>query len=85
MPTRNIHLSEELDRFVVARVESGRYDNASEVMRAALRSLELQEEEQHLKRVSLVQALEEGLASGIAEGDVFARVRRNLRLPADRE
>ena len=38
MPTRNVNLTEELDRFVLAKVESGRYENASEVVRAALRS-----------------------------------------------
>ena len=37
MPTRNVNLTDELDRFV-AKVESGRYENASEVVRAALRT-----------------------------------------------
>jgi len=36
-PTRNVNLTEELDRFVLAKVESGRYENASEVVRAAFR------------------------------------------------
>ena len=31
---------EELDRFVLDKVESGRYENARGVMRAALRKLE---------------------------------------------
>ena len=38
MPTRNVNLTQELDRFVLARVESGRFENASEVVRAALRA-----------------------------------------------
>jgi antitoxin ParD1/3/4 len=81
MPTRNVSLTEELDRFVHKKVKSGRYENAGEVMRAALRSLE-REERQHDARVSALRAaIDEGDASGIANGDVFARVRRKLKLP----
>ena len=39
----NVNLTEELDSFVLAKVESGRYENASEVVRAALRTLEREE------------------------------------------
>ena len=44
MPTRNVNLTDELDRFVAARVASGRYANASDVVRAGLRALEEREE-----------------------------------------
>ena len=40
MPTRNVNLTDDLDRFVVAKVASGRYVNASNVVRDALRALE---------------------------------------------
>jgi antitoxin ParD1/3/4 len=40
MPTRNVSLTKELDQFVASRVEGGKYANASEVMRTALRLLE---------------------------------------------
>jgi antitoxin ParD1/3/4 len=40
VPTRNVNLTEELDRFVAAKVKTGRYENASEVIRSALPSLE---------------------------------------------
>jgi antitoxin ParD1/3/4 len=81
MPTRNVNLTEELDRFVHKKVKSGRYENASEVVRAALRSLE-REEQQHDARIAALRAaMDEGDASGIADGDVFARVRGKLKLP----
>ena len=32
MPTRNVNLTDELDHFVLQKVESGRYENASEVV-----------------------------------------------------
>jgi antitoxin ParD1/3/4 len=45
LPTRNVNLTDELDRFVASNVESGRYENASEVVRAALRTLQRDEEQ----------------------------------------
>ncbi len=83
MPTRNVSLTEELDHFITERVESGRYENASEVVRAALRSLEHEEEERTEKMAWLRQAIAEGEASGVARGDVFARVKRKARLIVD--
>ncbi|HEX7480975.1 MAG TPA: type II toxin-antitoxin system ParD family antitoxin [Polyangiales bacterium] len=44
MPTRNVNLTEELDSFIAAKVASGKYENASEVVRAGLRVLGEQEE-----------------------------------------
>ena len=81
MPTRNVNLTDELDRFVLAKVESGRYENASEVVRAALRTLEREEQQYEAKLNALRTAVDAGDASGIAEGDVFARVRETLNLP----
>jgi antitoxin ParD1/3/4 len=82
MPTRNVNLTQELDRFVLARVESGRFENASEVVRAALRTLEREERLYEAKLEALRAAIDEGDASGIAEGDVFAQVREALHLGA---
>ena len=84
MPTRNVNLTDELDRFVLTKVESGRYENASEVVRAALRTLEREEQEYELKLSALRAAIDEGDASGIAEDNIFARVRETLHLPTRR-
>jgi antitoxin ParD1/3/4 len=81
VPTRNVNLTDELDRFVLSKVKTGRYENASEVVRAALRTLEREEEQYEAKLAALRAAIDEGDASGIAEGDVFARVREKLKLP----
>lgn len=67
MPTRNVNLTQELDRFVATKVSSGRYENASEVVRASLRALEREEQEYETKLATLRSALEEGEASGDAE------------------
>lgn len=84
MPTRNVNLTDELDRFVLEKVASGRYENASEVVRAALRTLEREEQQYQAKLAALRAAIDEGDASGIAAGDAFTRVRRTLKLPATR-
>src|ERR1019366_2008354 len=84
MPTRNVNLTEELDRFVLTKVESGRYENASEVVRAALRVLEREEEQYQAKLAALRAAVDEGDTSGIVRGNAFARVRKALKLPAAR-
>ncbi len=84
MPTRNVNLTDELDRFVLKKVGSGRYENASEVVRAALRTLEREEQQYEAKLAALRAAIDEGDASGDAGRNVFARVRRTLKLPATR-
>jgi len=84
MPTRNINLTAELDRFVATKIKSGRYENASEVVRAGLRNLEREERQYELKLAALRAAIDEGDASGVAQGNVFRRVRKNLKLPLAR-
>lgn len=78
MPTRNVNLTEELDRFVTGRIASGRYENASEVIRAGLRALKERERAFEARLAGLRRAIVEGERSGIAEGDPFERVRRSL-------
>jgi antitoxin ParD1/3/4 len=84
MPTRNVNLTEELDRFVLEKVGSGRYENASEVVRTALRTLEREERQYEAKLAALRTAIDEGDASGIAKGNPFDRVRKTLKLRATR-
>jgi antitoxin ParD1/3/4 len=81
VPTRNVNLTDELDRFVLKKVKSGRYENASEVVRAGLRTLEREEQQYEAKLAALRTAIDEGDASGVAKGNVFARVRKTLNLP----
>ena len=60
MPTRNINLTEHFDHFVERQVSSGRYSNASEIVREALRLLEEQEQERAAKLQMLRQAAKQG-------------------------
>ena len=60
MPTRNINLTERLDHFVERQVSSGRYSNASEIVRDALRLLEEEEKEREAKLKALRRAAKQG-------------------------
>jgi len=65
--TRNVVLSEHQHELVEALVRSGRYQNASEVLREGLRLLERHEAEEEAKVAVLRRAAEQGwsdLASG---------------------
>jgi putative addiction module CopG family antidote len=74
-------LTTEFEEFATELVKRGRYANGEEVLRAAMTALRLEECEDAAKEVFLIEAIEEGEASGIAEGDVFARVRERAGLP----
>jgi len=61
---RNIHLTPDSYDFVRTRVESGRYENANDLVRAALRAL-------HREEATSEEAKKE---RAIAEADVFRRL-----------
>ena len=67
MATRNVVLSQHQHELVESLVKSGRYQNASEVLRAGLRLLEREQAEEAAKITVLRQAAGQGwsdLASG---------------------
>jgi antitoxin ParD1/3/4 len=63
MKTTSVALGPHFEEFIQASILSGRYNNASEVVRCGLRLLE--EQEQRL--LALRAAIEEGEASGYIE------------------
>jgi antitoxin ParD1/3/4 len=85
MPTRNVNLTEKLDNFVLARVRSGQYENASEVVRSALRTMERDENEYERKMKALRAAIAHGDSSGFATGDVFGDIRRQLKIRRNKQ
>ena len=62
MPTRNVNLTDYYDQFVEQLVTSGRFSNASEVMRAGLRLLEQQTHEDAEKLAALRALASEGFS-----------------------
>jgi len=79
LTTVNVSLTPELDAFLKSRVESGRYQTTSEVVREALRLLERQEQERDDSLKQLKQKLDLGAAQAgggdLLDGDaVFAEL-----------
>lgn len=60
MPTRNVVLSEHQHDFVESLVQSGRYQNASEVLREGLRLIEQRERVEAAKLKALQAAATKG-------------------------
>ena len=62
MPTRNVVLSEHQHELVETLVHSGRYQNASEVLREGLRLIEERERIEGVKLKALRKAARQGWA-----------------------
>lgn len=58
----SISIGDHFEKFINQEISSGRYNSASEVVRSALRLLEIEEQ----KTIELRKAIETGEQSGIA-------------------
>ncbi len=59
----SVALGDHFENFISAKVKTGKYSSASEVIRTALRLMEEQEEKKNI----LLQALKDGEESGMVE------------------
>jgi len=84
MPT-SVALSPHFESFVKEQVNTGRFNNVSEVVRAGLRLLEDQEHAQGLKLEELRAAIQAGAASGqgVPAEEVFARLEQKYAQAID--
>lgn len=69
MPNRDIDLTEYLDRFIDDTVASGRYKNADEVVHAAIRALQREEQLHEAKLARLAATVDDPQLSTRAETD----------------
>ncbi|TSE25323.1 Antitoxin ParD1 [Tepidimonas thermarum] len=85
MPT-TVALGSHFEAFIRQQVASGRFNNVSEVVRAALRLLEEREAEQAAKLQALREAIAVGLASGpdLSEEEVFDELEAKLQAMAEK-
>jgi antitoxin ParD1/3/4 len=61
MPTRNVNLTDDQDAFVEKMVKAGKYQNASEAMRDAVRGLQQRWKEDELKLELLRKSIDAGI------------------------
>lgn len=82
----NVSLTDELVKFVKAKVDSGRYTSSSEVVREALRLLEKHDQEEAEKLRWLQQAWTDGVKGGdfapLDAGAIKAAGRKRLAAKA---
>lgn len=83
MPTRNVVLTDRQASLIEALVETGRYQNASEVLREGLRLVEQREAEDAARLAALREAARLGM-SPVERGEArafadAASLRRHLR------
>ncbi|AEG04690.1 type II toxin-antitoxin system ParD family antitoxin [Sinorhizobium meliloti] len=76
MATRNVVLTDAQSALLERLVASGRYQNASEVLRAGLRLLEREEAELDDLRARLSTGLDEARRGDLAEGTGEEAIRR---------
>jgi antitoxin ParD1/3/4 len=76
MATRNVVLTDAQSSLVDRLVETGRYQNASEALRAGLRLLEREENEIKALRNQLSAGLAQARAGDLAEGSGEDAIRR---------
>ena len=73
----NVHLTPELERLVQDKVQSGRYNSASEVVREALRLMEQRDEARSIQlqglRDRMDRSLDESARGEGADGEEFLR------------
>ena len=63
MPTRNVNLTDDQDAFVEKMVKAGKYQNASETVRDALRGLQQRWKEDELKLTILRKQIKAGITA----------------------
>ena len=81
----NTHLPEDLERYVQAKVRSGRFGSSDEAITEAVRLLRQREE---AEEASVLEGIRQGLEEmragrGRPAEEVFADIRREFNLPPD--
>lgn len=76
----NVSLTTKLENFVKSKVKTGDYNNASEVVREALRLLQREDEVAHERKIDrLRNALQAGIDSGDAKDFDMRKVVKRLK------
>lgn len=85
--TLNVSLTPQLEELVKAKVSSGMYNSASELVREALRLLDERDQVREMRLQALRKAVQEGIDSGpgIPADKVFSSVRAKIDAVAEKK
>ena len=83
MPYMNTHLPSDLEQFVQAKVQSGRFSSSDEAITAAVRLLRQHEEAEEARVLEGIRKGLEDMRAGRTQplAEAFADIRRELNLP----
>lgn len=79
----SISLTEHFEGFIASQIATGRYSNASEVVRASLRLLEEHEQKVEALRAALIEAEESGDAGSLDFDEIRQEARKRAGLEPD--
>lgn len=81
----SVTLGEHFTTFISNKIDEGRFESASEAVRAGLRLLEAEEAKLDLLRAAIQEGVESGISDRTAEdvrSDVLGRLKDSGQLPA---
>ena len=81
----SIILGDHFEGFITTQIETGRYGNASEIMRAGLRLLEEHESKVETLRQALIEGEESGDAGPLDFKDVKRKARQTAKIVSGNE
>ena len=77
----SVTLGDHFERFIAGQIERGRYQNASEVVRAGMRLLEEHEAKVEALRRALIEGAQSGDAGELVMSEVIDEARERAGLP----
>ena len=78
--TTSFNLGDHFEQFISTQVQSGRYGNASEVLRASLRMLEQEEQKLTVLRQAIIEGENSGDAGILDMEEIRQRAKRKAGL-----
>jgi antitoxin ParD1/3/4 len=81
----SVTLGEHFTTFIISKIDEGRFESASEAVRAGLRLLEAEEAKLDLLKAAIQEGVESGISDRTAEdvrSDVLERLNGSGQLPA---
>lgn len=80
--TTSFNLGDHFDQFISSQVKSGRYGNASEVVRASLRLMEQEEQKLEALRKALIDGENSGESTSLDMQDIIKKAKLRAGLDA---
>lgn len=80
--TTSFNLGDHFEQFISTQIKSGRYGNASEVVRASLRSMEEQEQKLEALRKALIDGENSGESTPLDMQEIIKEAKRKAGIGA---